>query len=204
MSGNSAVRSTFEDLLETLGRMTESPRAALAEVADGGRYRSGALVMALAVFGRVVAGPLPWEGGAAAWLRSAAGGWAGGMALWGLLTVLVHGVSRAAGRRGSLEGFLAVTGWAGAALWLELPFRLLGAAYPQIALLAGAPRVACRAAAFLVWWWGLRRVYGWSSAGALALLLLPALAVGALLFALGLAAAVFFAGSASLFHALAR
>ena len=203
MSGsNDTTGRSAGDALDLLGRMTADPAGAFEEVAAHPRVGSGLIVMALAVAGRALADPLPWDDGPLVLLRRFGSTVAGSLVLWFLLASLGHGLSRLAGKKGRFDSFLAVAGWAGVALWGELPFRLLASAAPDVALLASPPRLLFRCAAYALWWWGLQRVYGWSRVGALLLMLLPALAVGTLVFALGLAAALFFTGSAAFFHSL--
>ena len=203
MSGNNETPArSAGDALDLIGRMTVDPAAAFDDVAAHPRVGSGLLVMTLAVAGRVLSDPLPWDDGAVALVRRFGATVAGSLVLWFLLAALGHGLSRLAGKKGRFESFLSVAGWAGLALWGELPFRLLAAAAADVALLASPPRLLFRCVAYGLWWWGLQRVYGWSRGGALLLMLIPALAVGTLVFALGLAAALFFTGSAAFFHSL--
>ncbi|HMZ27727.1 MAG TPA: hypothetical protein PLM37_10460, partial [Elusimicrobiota bacterium] len=94
MSGNNETPArSAGDALDLIGRMTVDPAAAFDDVAAHPRVGSGLLVMTLAVAGRVLSDPLPWDDGAVALVRRFGATVAGSLVLWFLLAALGHGLS---------------------------------------------------------------------------------------------------------------
>ncbi len=202
MFGNSSGmkdQSGPGEMLDILGRLTSEPRAALEDLVAVPQPLSGSAVMALAVTGRILSGPLPWDQGLDPVLRRSFTSLIGSLLLWLGLTAVAHLISRLTGKKGRFAAFLSLTGWAGAILWAELPLRLLAGASGS-GFFVVAPRVLLRIGVYGLWWWGLQRVYGWTPLRALLLLLIPAAVFGALVFAAGLLTAAFFAAHAAFFR----
>jgi hypothetical protein len=182
MFGNNPERGDAPrpgDWLDVLGRLSAEPTGTLEEIARKPHLISGALVAGLAVIGGALTETLPWELGPFPVLRRFLSLFLGGVLWWVGPAVVIHGLSSLFKRKGSLASFLAVTGWAGAALWPALAFRVLGGLLPGAGFLMTAPELVFRALYWAIWWWGLQRLYGWSKGRALLLLVVPLFAFGA-------------------------
>ncbi len=174
MFGNSREGQRTPGWLDLLGRMTADPLAALEEIAERPHLISGLFVAALTVLGRTLTAPLPWESGffllGERFLSVFLGGFLRGLGF----VLLLHLLTRSFNKNGRLTSFLAVTGWGSVVLWPCIAFRLIptDSAFFLGVLSKGASGFLSLLY-FGVWWWGLRRVYGWSKGPAFLLLFIP-------------------------------
>ena len=176
MFGNSREGQTPQGGLDLLGRMSAEPLAALDEIAERPHFISGVFVAALTVLGRTLTAPLPWESGLLFLVERFLSVFFGELFRWAVVVLLLHFFTRSFNKNGRLTSFLAVTGWGSLALWPCLAFRLIpmDSAFFVGAVAKGGV-VVFTALYFALWWWGLRRVYGWSKGPAFLLLFIPTL-----------------------------
>lgn len=176
MFGNSREGQRPQGWLDLLGRMSAEPLAALEEIAERPHFISGVFVAALTVLGRTLTAPLPWESGLFNLGERFLSIFLGDVFRWVGVVLLLHLLTRSFNKNGRLTAFLAVTGWGSLALWPCLAFRLI----PMdssffMGVVAKGGVVVFTALYFTLWWWGLRRVYGWTKGPAFFLLFIPTL-----------------------------
>ncbi|MBL8023526.1 MAG: hypothetical protein JNK54_04485 [Elusimicrobia bacterium] len=176
--------------LDLLGRLTSEPGQALEEIVSKPHLVSGALVASLTGLGLTLAGPLPWDAGFFPLGYRFLTVFFGTLVSWLGPTLVLHILSRIFNHQGSLSSALAVTGWAGAALWPALAFRLLGTGAGPLGLLTTGAIFLFYLLYYGVWWWGIQRVYGWSKGQGVVLLPVCFLVTSALSFALRLVSGI--------------
>lgn len=156
--------------------MSAEPLAALEEIAERPHFISGVFVAALTVFGRTLTAPLPWESGLIYLGERFLSIFLGDVFRWVGVVLLLHLLTRSFNKNGRLTAFLAMTGWGSLALWPCLAFRLIpmDSTFFMGALAKGGV-IVFSTLYFILWWWGLRRVYGWAKGSAFLLLFIPTL-----------------------------
>ncbi len=161
MSGNNPLASA--DPLDLLGRLTSDPIPALERIIEKPYIGSGFIIVALTVMGQTLTGPLGWDNGVSGLLKEAAGHFAGQLLKWAGPVVLLHYFSLMSGKKGSLGAFLALTGWSFVVFWPALALRLFAAnGTPWSFLITLALNTLFNTLFFVIGWWGLQRVYGWT------------------------------------------